>query len=60
MRAKPGWLKATAANDRSVRPTLAGLALKLALVTALAATRALGSERPRRFFVCFSKACTRR
>ena len=35
----------SAANDRPVGPTLAGLGLKLALVIAFAATLALGTER---------------
>jgi hypothetical protein len=46
MRAKPGRLEAAAANDRSVRPTLAGLALKLALVTVLAATTGARQRAP--------------
>jgi hypothetical protein len=59
MHAKPGWPKASAASDRPVGPTLAGLGLKLALVTALAATLALGSERQLpTFYLLLEGLCT--
>jgi hypothetical protein len=59
MRARPGWPKASAASDRPVGPALAGLGLKLALVTALAATLALGSERELpTFYLVLEGLCT--